>query len=124
VSAAGRTAIPPVWRFGFSSGIHRVWRVLVSKRTGVVCEQRWVWVTSTVDGADHAVTDTAMAAGLAARQGLFLASCGTGVAAAAMVTPPGQRCTQCQAFIHPQPTSQSAATRRRLVGWLSTRWRC
>jgi hypothetical protein len=96
----------------------------MSKSTGVVSEPRWVWVTSTVDGVDHAVTDTAMATGLAARRGLFLASCGTGIAAAAMVTPPGQRCMRCQAFIHPQPTSQSAPTRRRLVGWLSRRWHC
>ena len=60
----------------------------VSKSVGVVSVPRWVWVTSTVDGADHAVADTAMATGLAAGRGLFLASCGTGVTAAAMVTPP------------------------------------
>jgi hypothetical protein len=52
--------------------------VLVSKRAGVVFGPRWVWVTSTVDGADHVVADPAMAAGLAAGQGLFLASCGMG----------------------------------------------
>jgi hypothetical protein len=87
----------------------------------VVPDRQWVWVTSTADGADHAVTDAAMTAGLTARQGLFLALCGTEVITAALVTPPGQRCAQCQALIRPQPAPRMAPARRRLIGWLSGR---
>jgi hypothetical protein len=85
----------------------------VSKRIGVVPDRQWVWVTSTADGADHAVTDAAMTAGLVARQGLFLALCGTGVTAAALVTPPGQRCAQ---YRHSSVHSQHHEWRRRGVG--------
>jgi hypothetical protein len=91
----------------------------MSMGTGVVSYRRWVWVTSIADGADHALTEAAMATGLAARQGMFLALCGTGVVAAAMVAPPGQRCARCHACIHPPPALRTTPTRRRLVGWLS-----
>lgn len=97
--------------------------MLVSERTGVVFGQQRIWVTSTADGADHAVTDAAMAAGLAARQGMFLALCGACVVAAAMVAPPGRRCARCQAFAQPQPTPRMTSTRGRLAGWLSGRRR-
>jgi hypothetical protein len=94
----------------------------VTERTIVVSGQRCVWVTSTVDGADHAMTDEAMAAGLAAKCGVFLALCSADVVAAPMVAPPGQRCVRCQAFVHPQPAPCVAPARRRWVGWLSG-WR-
>ena len=97
----------------------------MTEKTGVVSGRPWVWVTSTVDGADHLVTDVAMAAGLAARRGMFLALCGASVVAAAMVTPPGHWCAPCQALAQPliTPRSLTASRRRRLVGWLSGWWR-
>jgi hypothetical protein len=95
----------------------------VTERTGVVSGRRCVWVTSTVDGADHAMTDKAMAAGLAAKRGVFLAVCSASVVAAPMIAPPGQPCARCQAFVHPQLTPRVVPVRRRRVGWLSGWWR-
>jgi hypothetical protein len=53
-----------------------------------------VWVTTT-DGADHAVTDEEMVAGMRAGKGLYLAVCGASVLAAAMTVPPGATCPHC-----------------------------
>jgi hypothetical protein len=70
----------------------------MTSRIGAGCGVRPVWMTSTMDGAEHAIMADAMTAGLAARNRLFAALCGTQVVAASMTAPPGRRCARCVAF--------------------------
>jgi hypothetical protein len=58
-----------------------------------------VWVTCVVDGADHAVSDADMSAGLAAGQGQYRAICGDEVVSAALTAPPGRGCVRCVAIL-------------------------
>lgn len=65
-----------------------------------------VWVTCVVDGADHAVSDADMSAGVAAGHGQYRAICGDDVVSAALTAPPGRWCARCVAVLR-------HATRRR-----------
>src|SRR5207248_53665 len=56
---------------------------------------RVVWVTCALDGADHAVTDECMAAGISSDTGLYEAVCGALFVAAPMVYPPCPQCRPC-----------------------------
>lgn len=51
-----------------------------------------------VDGVSHRVTERKYAAGLVARHGRYETVCGRVVEAASMVTPPGRRCSSCDAL--------------------------
>ena len=58
-----------------------------------------VWVTSGVDGTEHAVIAEHMAA---VRAGVYPARCGVRVLAAALVAPALRRCTDCVTLLRPQ----------------------
>ncbi|MGH3930768.1 MAG: hypothetical protein ACRDTF_12405 [Pseudonocardiaceae bacterium] len=75
-------------------------------------------MTCTVDGRDHLISDQAMAAGLVAGHGAYVATCGHRVVAAPLVTPPGSTCFDCETALH---RSRAAATSHRRRGLLA-RW--
>jgi len=60
---------------------------------------RLIWVTSLVDGADHAVTDENMCAGMADRTGTYVAWCGARVVPPSMCEPSCGRCRRCVALL-------------------------
>lgn len=69
-----------------------------SETTAPLPKERVLWVTSTGKPVDHALTDVAMAAGMASR-GVYLGLCGIQFFAAPMTTAPGPRCTTCWRFL-------------------------
>jgi hypothetical protein len=85
---------------------------------------RSVWVASTVDSAEHAVTDTDMAAGRC--HGEYSALCGAQVAPAPLIASSSRRCQRCVSFVRAWATLRDLATETRTQhrhrGWLS-RWR-
>lgn len=70
--------------------------MLVTERTGVVSGRHLGMGNVHADGVDHAVIDEAIAAGLAAKRGMFLALVRRGVVTAAMITT-RTRCARCRA---------------------------
>lgn len=90
---------------------------------------RVVWVTCALDGADHAVTDDRMAAGISSDTGLYEALCGARFAAAPMVYPPCPLCRTCLAFLGARATMRDldhrmgAAARHRRSGLLGRLFR-
>ena len=58
--------------------------------------ERFSWITAQADGAEHAVTDSALAE---ARRGVFRGRCGTRFLAASMDAAPLHRCLNCRALI-------------------------
>lgn len=69
----------------------------------------WIWVTSVVDDADHAVTDENMAAGMADGSGTYLAMCGFVAVPGSMAEPPSGRCPRCVAFLRFRSRNQAHA---------------
>lgn len=84
-------------------------------RTTMGSRQHTTWVTSAVAPVDHAVTDDAMAAGIAARAA-FVAVCGARFFSAPMAAAPGPVCTNCRRFVvaraSSRPVEQRMAGRR------------
>lgn len=60
------------------------------------------WFTSSVDWADHAVTDEEFVE----HRPEPTAVCGTVIMLAPMESPPGQRCPRCVAFLRAQQTAE------------------
>ncbi|MDQ3886463.1 MAG: hypothetical protein M3308_05515 [Actinomycetota bacterium] len=88
---------------------------------------RPIMIVCAVDGRDHLVSDSAMAAGLAAGHGRYTAVCGHVVVAAPMVAPEGPTCLDCETALHrittnrttPGSTGRSRHRRRRgVLAWL------
>lgn len=75
-----------------------------------------VWVTSGVDGTEHAVSDEQMVAG---RSGVFAARCGVQVIAASMVSPPLRRCIYCLLLLRPERARHRAG---HVLGGRVVRW--
>ncbi len=75
-----------------------------------------VLITCAVDGLAHLVSDDALAAGLTASRGFYVARCGHQVAAAPLISPPGPRCPRC---VLPASRGAVGAPRHRQSG----RWR-
>lgn len=75
------------------------------------------WFTCGFDRTDHAISDDAMAAGLSVRTGRYAALCGSTVCAGSLVSPPGRRCTSCQAVVQ-QGNEESLPRKVRKVGVL------
>lgn len=63
-----------------------------------VVRRHLTWVTS-LDGLEHAVTDAAMVAGMAAGAGEYAAVCGVVALSDAMTAPPGSCCPVCSARV-------------------------
>lgn len=90
---------------------------------------RFIVITCAVDGRDHLISDSAMAAGLAAGHGRYTAACGHVVVAAPMVAPEGPSCLDCETALHlidtdptaPGSTGRSRHRRRSVVAWLLRR---
>jgi hypothetical protein len=71
-------------------------------------------VTSVIDGTDHAVDIDAMAAGILAGHGRYIAVCGIVIEPAAMSAPPMRQCLACQAALHaPQHSKHERSSKRR-----------
>ncbi len=70
-------------------------------------------VTSTVDGRVHLLSEQATTAGLVAGHGEYAALCGRLVVAAALVTPPGPTCLDCETALHRATTASTTSHRRR-----------
>lgn len=68
------------------------------------------WVTTADVVTDHAVTDDAMAAGMASR-GVYQALCGALFVSAPMTADPGRVCQGCRMFILAQASLRSAEQR-------------
>jgi len=68
------------------------------------------WVTSAVAPVDHAVTDDAMATGMAAR-GEFVAVCGAQFFSAPMAADPGPVCANCRRFVVARASLRSVEQR-------------
>jgi hypothetical protein len=81
---------------------------------------RPTWVTC-VDGTEHAISDSAMTAGIVS--GEYRTACCQVLLPAAMVEPPRQRCSSCVALLGRivAAVAQSGAHRRRsrLKSWLA-----
>jgi hypothetical protein len=75
--------------------------------------ERLMWVTSTGKPVDHALTDDAMAAGMAS-QGVYLGLCGIQFVAAPMAAAPGPRCATCWQFV--QARASLSTVEQRLGG--------
>lgn len=56
----------------------------------------WVWMISSTDYRDHAVTKTSLEVGLTAGFGHFLAMCGHTVIVCSLYEPPGPVCPNCR----------------------------
>lgn len=74
-------------------------------------------MTSTLDGRDHLLSQQATTAGLAAGHGEYTALCGRRVVAAALVTPPGPTCLDCETALHRATTTSTTSHRR--SGWVA-----
>jgi hypothetical protein len=71
-------------------------------------------MTSTADGRDHLLSQQATTAGLVAGHGRYTALCGRlVVVAAALVTPPGPTCLDCETALHRSTTTSTTSHRRR-----------
>lgn len=70
-------------------------------------------MTCAVDGRDHLISEQATQAGLTAGQGRYLAVCGHLTVGAAMVTPPGPTCFDCETALHRITTASATSHRRR-----------
>lgn len=70
------------------------------------------WVTSAGSATDHAVTDAAMAAGMAS-QGVYLGLCGAQFFSAPMTANPGPVCASCRRFVVARASLRSAEQRMR-----------
>lgn len=76
-------------------------------------------MTSSTDGRDHLISEQAMAAGLVASEGEYVAICGRVVMVAPLVVPPGPTCLDCETALHRITTGSSTTQRRRgLLGQL------
>ncbi len=62
-------------------------------------------MTSTTDGRAHLLDEQATTAGLAAGHGEYIALCGRLVVAAALVSPPGPTCLDCETALHRTTTT-------------------
>jgi len=69
-----------------------------------------VWVTSGVDGTEHAVNEEQIAP---ARTGVYAARCGVRVVAAALAAPELRRCPDCVRRLNPKPGRHRAGRRGR-----------
>ena len=74
-------------------------------------------MTSTADGRDHLLSQQATTAGLVAGHGKYTALCGRLVVAAALVTPPGSTCLDCETALHRSTTTSTTSHRRQ--GWVA-----
>ena len=70
-------------------------------------------VTSTLDGRVHLLSEQATTAGVLAGHGEYTALCGRPVTAAALVTPPGPTCLDCETALHRATTASTTSHRRR-----------
>ena len=66
-------------------------------------------MTSTADGRDHLLSQQATTAGLVAGHGKYTALCGRLVVAAALVTPPGPTCLDCETALHRSTTTSTTS---------------
>ena len=57
----------------------------------------WIWITG-IDGAEHLISEPAVALGRLVGAGRYVAACARLMTAAAMVTPPDRRCVRCAGF--------------------------
>lgn len=97
----------------------------MTKGTGAGSGVRPIWMTSTMDGAEHAIMDEQMTAGLAAGRGVYAALCGAQVIAASLAAPPGRRCARCVAFLRARASLRDLASpapaqrwwRKQMLGW-------
>ncbi|MDP8932412.1 MAG: hypothetical protein M3O70_28655 [Actinomycetota bacterium] len=82
-------------------------------------------LTCSVDGLAHLVSEDALAAGLSAASGLYVARCGHQVAAAPLVSPPGPPCPRCTPERRSRLRWHTAAPPERPVrgGWAPVRLR-
>jgi hypothetical protein len=80
--------------------------------TTTLARRHLTWVTS-LNGSDHAVTDAAMAAGMANGAGEYTALCGVVFLPDAMVAPPGRCCAGCSARLRHPVSRPARRTRRR-----------
>lgn len=76
-------------------------------------------MTSSLDGRDHLLSQQATTAGLAAGHGEYTALCGRRVLAAALVTPPGPTCLDCETALHRAATTSSSRMSHRRQGWVA-----
>ncbi|HYZ08431.1 MAG TPA: hypothetical protein VE709_07575 [Pseudonocardiaceae bacterium] len=74
-------------------------------------------VTSTADARDHLLNEQATTAGLVAGHGEYTALCGRRVVAAALVSPRGSTCLDCETALHRATTVSTTSHRRR--GWVA-----
>jgi hypothetical protein len=84
--------------------------------------QRFTWITAQIDGTEHAVTDEAQVAGMAARAGWYEAVCGNEFLAAFMDLGPSRACAACQTIIWARDELRSfeeRLTEHRRPGWLA-----
>jgi hypothetical protein len=58
-----------------------------------------LWLTCGTDLVEHAVTDESHIAAIAGGTGMFDAVCGEHFPVAAMIEPPGRRCTSCRQIL-------------------------
>ncbi|MDQ4031021.1 MAG: hypothetical protein M3332_01615 [Actinomycetota bacterium] len=70
-------------------------------------------VTSAVDGRAHLLSQQAATEGLVAGHGEYTALCGRRVLAAALATPPGPTCLDCETALHRATTTTGTSHRRR-----------
>lgn len=82
---------------------------------GVPSTPLLVWLTSTADRRDHAVTDTEMESGVTAGQGEYHTVCGHLVHVGSLHDAPGPRCIRCRAATEPPKRRR----KRRRFGWLA-----
>lgn len=83
---------------------------------------RFTWITAQNDRTEHAVSDDAYEASLAAGTGKFEALCGAEFLAASMDVGPDERCVLCTGFVRARNTlldldERLAGDHR--PGWLS-----
>lgn len=82
------------------------------------------WIGCVLDGADHAVAQAEVAAGVRRRTGHYRAICGHALTAASMLQPPGTPCPACQVILRvaaPEPDDRHAVRGNRSSGRLR-RW--
>src|SRR5262245_40272940 len=58
-----------------------------------------LWFTCGFEHIDHAINDDDMAIGISAGAGRYRALCGATVNVASMISPPGRRCSSCEAVV-------------------------
>ncbi|MDQ3579949.1 MAG: hypothetical protein M3443_20600 [Actinomycetota bacterium] len=55
------------------------------------------WISSSIDGREHAIGEEEIAGGRWQRSGVYRAMCGSVVVPTALTAPPGRRCQRCSA---------------------------